>query len=69
MTDREDAWAWAAREQQRAWARTSPADRLRWLDEALRFALLSGALGRDRARRAAQARAMARKMGLAEPKS
>lgn len=69
MTAPEDAWASAAREQRKAWARTSPADRLRWLDEALRFAMLSGALDRDRARRAAQARAMARRMGLAEPES
>lgn len=65
----EDPWASAAREQRRAWASTSPADRLRWLDEALRFAALTGALGRDRSRRAAQAHAMARAMGLAEPES
>ena len=62
-----DPWAAAEREQRRAWARTSPAERLRWLDEALRFAALSGALARDRARRATRARAMASAMGLTEP--
>ena len=60
-----DGWEAAAREQRRAWAQTSPADRLRWLDEALRFAAHTGALARDRARRAAQARAMGEAMGLA----
>ena len=69
MNPTEDPWGSAEREQRRAWAMTSPADRLRWLDEALRFAALSGALARDRARRATRARAMAVAMGLAEPET
>jgi hypothetical protein len=49
-------WASVSREQRRAWRAASPDDRLRWLEDALTFALETGALARDRDRRAAAAR-------------
>jgi hypothetical protein len=49
-------WEEASRAQRRAWCETTPDERLRWLEEALLFALEAGALQRDRARRAATAR-------------
>ena len=42
--------------QRQAWAQTTPGERLAWLEESLEFALASGALARDRARRAEAAR-------------
>lgn len=46
-------WVAQQRAQRRAWAATTPDERLRWLEEALELALVSGALQRERARRAA----------------
>ncbi|HVL98024.1 MAG TPA: hypothetical protein VM324_01885 [Egibacteraceae bacterium] len=46
-------WAGATRAQRRTWARLSADERLRWLEDALRFAQACGALERDRRRRAA----------------
>ena len=40
-----------------AWSATTPQQRLAWLESALTFAAETGALRRDRARRAAAARA------------
>lgn len=49
----ENGWEQHRREQMRAIARgTTPARRLAWLEEALRLALQSGALERERAARA-----------------
>ena len=42
--------------QRQAWAQTTAGERLAWLEQALEFALASGALARDRARRAEAAR-------------
>lgn len=49
-------WAAVSRAQRQAWAQLSADDRLRWLEDALRFAAATGALARDRRRRAAAAR-------------
>lgn len=46
-------WTGATRAQRRAWAQLSADTRLRWLEDALRFAHACGALERDRQRRAA----------------
>jgi hypothetical protein len=60
VPDRPDPWAgtWegARQAQQQAWARTTPDERLRWLEEALVFASDAGALAGDRRRRAETAR-------------
>jgi hypothetical protein len=48
-------WEELDRAQRRAWRTTTADERLRWLEEAHVFALESGALQRDRARRAAAA--------------
>jgi hypothetical protein len=52
-------WDAVAAEQRRAWLRASADLRLRWLEDALTFALDCGALARDRRRRADAARAWA----------
>lgn len=49
-------WSSLARIQRRAWSQLSADERLRWLEDALRFAQTAGALDRDRAQRAAAAR-------------
>lgn len=59
MTVADGSWEAAARVQREAWARTTPEERLRWLDEALRFAAATGALARDREQRAEHARRFA----------
>ncbi|MGC5583789.1 hypothetical protein ACQE98_11680 [Ornithinimicrobium sp. W1679] len=48
----------------RARSRSSPAERLAWLEETLLLAEASGALGLDRARRQASADTWAREAGL-----
>lgn len=48
-------WASVSRRQHRAWARLSPDERLRWLEDALQFAHACGALTRERQRRQRQA--------------
>lgn len=50
--------------QRRAWAATTPAERLHWLEEAVRFAAATGALARDRAQRAAESRRLAVALSL-----
>lgn len=52
-------WSSLARVQRRAWSRLPADARLRWLEDALRFAHAAGVLARDRERRAAAARAWA----------
>lgn len=49
-------WEAAAGAQRRAWLRTTPEQRLAWLEDALAFAHTVGALDADRRRRAAAAR-------------
>lgn len=50
MSDRTDrvtvdpGWEQHLRDRQRAWLETTPAERLRWLEEAIRFARRAGAL-------------------------
>jgi hypothetical protein len=44
----EGGWEAHQRRQQDAWARTTPAQRLAWLEEAIRFAHRAGALPRRR---------------------
>jgi hypothetical protein len=48
-------WDEVGRVQRQAWRETTPDERLRWLEDALRFAMEAGALQRDRAGRAAKA--------------
>lgn len=50
------SWASVTAAQRRAWLRTSPDERLAWLEDALTFAAEAGALDRDRRRRAEAAR-------------
>lgn len=50
-------WDAVSEAQRRAWQRTSPGERLRWLEDALDFAQAAGALARDRRLRADAARA------------
>ena len=49
-------WEGDVRAKREAWAATTPAERLEWLEESLTFARDVGALSFDRARRAAEAR-------------
>lgn len=59
MGDTTADWGWQANEmaKRRGWAQLTPAERLEWLDDALDFALASGALEMDRRVRAAAAAA------------
>jgi hypothetical protein len=49
-------WEASGLAQRRAWRETTPDERLRWLEDALVFALEAGTLPQERARRAAAAR-------------
>lgn len=53
----EDVWAADAEVKRRAWARLTPTQRWEWLVDALELAAATGALQRDRRRRAAEAAA------------
>ena len=53
--------------QRRAWAATTPTERLRWLQEAVRFAAATGALARDRARRTEESQRLATALALMPP--
>ena len=48
-------WEASRKEQLRRWRHATPAERLAWLEEALEIAARSGALARERARRADEA--------------
>lgn len=64
--DRDDLWRGTSDTPSalRARARSSPAERLTWLEETLLLAEASGALGLDRARRQDRADAWALEAGL-----
>ena len=47
------SWQTDATAKRRAWAATTPAERLAWLEDALDFALAVGALQQERRRRGA----------------
>jgi hypothetical protein len=53
--------------QRQAWAATTPAERLHWLEEAVRFAAATGALARDRAQRARESQRLAAALALTPP--
>jgi hypothetical protein len=50
--------------QRRAWRATTAEQRLLWLEDALTLAAATGSLARDRRRRAREATALARVLGL-----
>lgn len=58
------SWEGLAAAQREAWRGVPAADRLRWLEDALDFAAETGALHRDRRRRARQAAILAEALGL-----
>lgn len=59
-------WQTLERAQRRDRLRTTPGERLQWLEEALELAHVAGALEHDRRRRGAEAEQLARELGLSE---